>query len=273
MDLKGKVALVTGGARGIGRGIALSLARQGAHVAVADLYQSSAGTAGYDLSTQKEVETVVDEIRVLGCRALGVPVDVTRWQLVEAMVDTVTRELGSVDILCNNAGVIDSGLVVDTTESQWDAMMDVNVKGVFLCSKAAIPGMVRRGLGRIVNISSGAGKRGEPRLAAYCASKFAVLGFTQSVALEVAPHGITVNAICPGKLMTSMWLDHIMDAHTDTEGEARMAAFNEYASRPEHTPLGRPQTPEDIGDAVVYLASADNVTGVALNVSGGSTMI
>ena len=271
MELNDKVALVTGGARGIGRGIALSLARQGAHVAVADLYQGSAGTAGYGLSTQKQVESVVDEIRALGSRAVGVPVEVTSWQLVEAMVDTVTSELGSVDILCNNAGVIDSGLVVETTESQWDAMMDVNAKGVFLCSKAAIPGMVERGLGRIVNISSGAGKRGEPRLSAYCASKFAVLGFTQSLALEVARDGITVNAICPGKLMTSMWLDHIMNEHTDTQGEERVTAFNEYAS--ELTPLGRPQTPDDIGDAVVYLASADNVTGVALNVSGGSTMI
>ena len=271
MDLKDKVGLVTGGARGIGRGIALALARRGVHVAVADLYKSSAGTAGYELSERKQVETVVGEIRAQGVRGLGVPVDVTRWELVEAMVKTVASELGSVDILCNNAGVIDSNLVVETTESQWNTMMDVNVKGVFLCAKAVIPGMIQRGVGRIVNISSGAGKRGEARLAAYCASKFAVLGFTQSLALELAPHGITVNAVCPGKLATSMWLDHIMDEHTETQGEERVEAFNEYASR--LTPLGRPQTPEDIGEAVAYLASADNVTGVALNVSGGSTMI
>ena len=188
------------------------------------------------------------------------------------MVKTVTAEIGSVDLLCNNAGVIDSGLVVDTTEAQWDAMMDVNVKGVFLCSKAAIPGMIERRLGRIVNISSGAGKRGSPRRAAYCASKFAVLGFTQSLALELAPHDITVNAVCPGMLATSMWLDHIMDEHTESHGEERVSAFTEYVSRPEVTPLGRPQTPEDIGEAVAYLASADNVTGVALNVSGGGVM-
>ena len=271
MDLRDKVVLVTGGARGIGRGIALSLARQGVHVAIADLYESGTGTAGYALANERQVNNVVEEIRSYGVQALGVPVDVTKAALVESMVDTVITQFGSIDILCNNAGVIDSGLVVDMSEAQWDSIMDVNVKGVFLCSKAVIPTMLHNGLGRIVNISSGAGKHGEARLAAYCASKFAVLGFTQSLALELAPHGITVNAICPGKLMTSMWLDHIMDDHTEAQGQKRVSAFNDYVSR--STPLGRAQTEQDIGDAVVYLAGADNVTGIALNVSGGSTMI
>lgn len=271
MELRDKVALVTGGARGIGRGIALSLAKQGAHIAIADLYEASTGTAGYPFSNQCQVNSVVEEISAQGVRALGVAVDVTQAVQVESMVEAVSAKLGCIDILCNNAGVIDSGLVVETTEAQWDTMMDVNVKGVFLCSRAVIPGMVQRGLGRIINISSGAGKQGEARLAAYCASKFAVLGFTQSLALELAPHGITVNAICPGKLMTSMWLDHIMDEHTEAQGQQRISAFNDYASR--STPLGRAQTPQDIGNAVIYLVGADNVTGVALNVSGGSTMI
>lgn len=271
MDLRDKVALVTGGARGIGRGIALSLANRGAHVAIGDLYESSKGTAGYEFANQHQANSVVEEIGSYGVQGLGIPVDVTDAALVESMVDTVSAKLGSIDILCNNAGVIDSGLVVDTTEAQWDSVMDVNVKGVFLCSKAVIPGMIQRGLGRIVNISSGAGKHGEARLAAYCASKFAVLGFTQSLALELAPHGITVNAICPGKLMTSIWLDHILDDHTEAQGQQRVSIFNDCVSQ--STPLGRPQTPQDIGDAVVYLACADNVTGVALNVSGDSTMM
>ena len=270
MELDGKVAIVTGAARGIGRGIALALARRGVHVGVADLYEPSAGTAGYALSTEAQVQTTVTEVTSLGARAIGVPVDVTGWERVQTMVRTVEAELGPVDILCNNAGVIDSAPVVETTEAQWDAMMDVNAKGVFLCCKAVIPGMSERRRGRIVNISSTAGKRGGPLRAAYCASKFAVLGFTQSLALEVAASNVTVNAVCPGILATSMWLDHIMDEHTEAQGEERESAFRDYVAGV--TPLGRPQTPEDIGEAVAYLAGADNVTGIAVNVAGGSVM-
>ena len=162
MQLDGKVAIVTGAARGIGRGIALALARHGVHVAVADLFQPSTGTAGYALSTEAQVQATVSEIISLGPRSIGVPVDVTRWKLVQTMRQKVEAELGPVDILCNNAGVIDSAPVVKTTESQWDAMMDVNVKGVFLCCKAVIPGMSERRRGRIVNIASTAGKQGSP---------------------------------------------------------------------------------------------------------------
>ena len=270
MELDGKVAVVTGAARGIGRGVALALARRGVHIAVADLYQPSTGTAGYALSTEAQVQATVSEVISLGTRSVGVPVDVTRWEQVQTMRQKVEAELGPVDILCNNAGVIDSAPVVETTESQWDAMMDVNVKGVFLCCKAVIPGMSERRRGRIVNIASTAGKQGGPRRAAYCASKFAVLGFTQSLALELAASDVTVNAVCPGILATSMWLAHIMDEHTEVRGEQRESAFQDYVSGV--TPLGRAQTPEDIGEAVVYLAGADNVTGIAVNVSGGSVM-
>lgn len=191
MELQDKVAVITGGARGIGRGMALALARQGVHVAVADLYTPNKGTAGYAFSTEQEVNKTVEELNALGVRALGVPVDVTQWGQVEAMVQTVTQHLGPIDILCNNAGVIDTGLVVETTEAQWDAMMTVNVKGVFLCCKAAAPGMMARRQGRIINTASIAGKRGGPGAAAYCASKFAVVGFTQSFAHEMAPHNVT----------------------------------------------------------------------------------
>jgi meso-butanediol dehydrogenase/(S,S)-butanediol dehydrogenase/diacetyl reductase len=270
MDLGGKVAVVTGGARGIGRGIALALARQGVHVAVADLYTPSYGTAGYAFSTEQEVLKTVDELTNLGVRALGVPVDVTQYTQVEAMAETVRRQLGAIDILCNNAGVIDTGLVVDTTEAQWDTIMDVNAKGVFLCCKAVVPGMIERRQGRIVNTASIAGKRGRAGAAAYCASKFAVVGFTQALAHEVAPYNITVNAVCPGILGTAMWLDVLIKPQAEQQGKDAAAVFQEHAAA--LMPLGRAQTPEDIGQAVVYLAQADNVTGVALNVAGGLVM-
>ncbi len=270
MDLQGKVAIVTGSARGIGRGIALALARQGVHVAVADLFIPSRGTAGYAFSAEQEVGQTVEAIQAHDVRAMGVPVDVTQSAQVETMVETVTQQLGPIDILCNNAGVLDTGLVVDTTEAQWDAMMNVNAKGVFLCSKAVVPGMIERRQGRIINTASIAGKRGSARVAAYCASKFAVVGFTQSLAHEVAPYNVTVNSVCPGFLGTAMWLDVLIEQRVNLQGQDRQAAFQEYASN--QVPLGRPQTPDDIGQAVVYLAQADNVTGVALNVAGGIVM-
>ena len=270
MELAGKVAVVTGGARGIGRGIAIALARQGVNVAVADLYAPSTGTAGYHFAAEQEVMKTVGELTELDIKAIGVPVDVTQWEHVEAMVESVTQQLGPIDILCNNAGVIDTGLVVETTEAQWDAIMDVNVKGVFLCSKAVAPGMMERRQGRIINTASIAGKRGGPRAAAYCASKFAVIGFTQSLAHEMAPYNVTANAVCPGILGTAMWYDVLIDQRVANAGEDKAAAFDQYAS--DLIPLGRPQTPEDIGQAVVYLAQADNVTGVALNVAGGLVM-
>lgn len=267
MDLQNKVAVVTGGARGIGRGIALALAQEGVQVAIADLYVPSQGTAGYAFSTEGEVMQTVADLKELGGRAIGVPVDVTQFAQLQAMVDTVTQQLGPIDILCNNAGVIDTGLAVETTEAQWDTIMNVNVKGVFLSCKAVLPGMIDRRQGRIINTASIAGKRGNARTSAYSASKFAVIGFTQSLALEVAPHNITVNAVCPGILATSMWMDVLLDQRVQHVGDDRSASFEAYASS--LIPLGRPQTPEDIGQAVVYLARADNVTGIALNVAGG----
>jgi meso-butanediol dehydrogenase / (S,S)-butanediol dehydrogenase / diacetyl reductase len=270
MDLRDRVAVVTGGARGIGRGMATALARQGVHVAVADLYRPEQTTAGYTLATEQEVVKTVEELRTLGVRAIGVPVDVTRGEQIQAMVQTVRRDLGPIDILCNNAGIVDVAPVVDMTEAQWDAIMDVNVKGVFLCCQAVLPGMIERRRGRIVNTASIAGKRGAARLSAYCASKFAVIGFTQSLAYEVAGYDITVNAVCPGWLGTAMWMDVLMKPIAERLGKDAAAAFQDHAAA--NVPLGRPQTPDDIGQAVVYLAQADNVTGIALNIAGGLVM-
>jgi meso-butanediol dehydrogenase/(S,S)-butanediol dehydrogenase/diacetyl reductase len=227
-------------------------------------------TAGYALSAEQDVITTVEALTTLGVRALGVPVDVTQWKQVQTMVDTVTQRLGPIDILCNNAGVIATGWVVETTEAQWDAMMQVNVKGVFLCCKAVAPGMMARRQGRIINTASIAGKRGNARAAAYYASKFAVIGFTQAFAHEMAPYNVTVNAVCPGILGTAMWLEHLIERRVEGMGDDRQATFDHYAAS--LMPLGRPQTPKDIGEAVVYLARAENVTGIALNVAGGLVM-
>jgi meso-butanediol dehydrogenase/(S,S)-butanediol dehydrogenase/diacetyl reductase len=240
------------------------------HVAVADLFTPSQGTAGYDFSAEADVQHTVAAIQAHDVRALGVPVDVTQALQIADMVETVTQQLGPIDILCNNAGVLDTGLVIDTTEAQWDHIMNVNVKGVFLCSKAVAPGMIERRQGRIINTASIAGKRGNARTAAYSASKFAVVGFTQSLAHELAPYSVTVNAVCPGVLATSMWVDVLIEQRVDLQNRTPEAAFASYAA--DLVPLGRPQTPDDIGQAVVYLAQADNVTGVALNVAGGIVM-
>jgi meso-butanediol dehydrogenase/(S,S)-butanediol dehydrogenase/diacetyl reductase len=248
----------------------MALAREGVHVAVADLYGPGQTTASYALSTEQEVADAVDELKNLGVRAIGVPVDVANDEQIQAMVRTVTCDLGPIDVLCNNAGIVDAALVVDTTEAQWDAIMDVNVKGVFLCCKAVVPGMMERRRGRIINTASIAGKRGAARLSAYCASKFAVIGFTQSLAHEVARYDITVNAVCPGWLGTAMWMDVLINPIMERLGKDAEAAFQEHAAA--NVPLGRPQTPEDVGQAVVYFARADNVTGIALNVAGGLVM-
>ncbi len=270
MELQGKTAIVTGGARGIGRGIAVALAHQGAAVAVADLYTPTQGSGGYTLSTETDVQKTVESLTGLGAKAIGVSVDVTRIDQIEAMVAAVSQKLGPIDILCNNAGVVHFHATPEMTEEDWDAIMDVNLKGVFLCCRAVLPDMMERRRGRIINTASVAGKTPSAGLAAYCASKSAVIGFTQSLALEMAPYDITVNAVCPGILGTSMWLDHLIEKRSQDLEDDREAALQRFVA--DRIPLGRPQTPEDVGQAVVYLAQADNVTGVALNVSGGMVM-
>ena len=270
MDVRDKVAVVTGGARGIGHGIALALARAGAHVAVADLYTPGQTTAGYALSTEQEVVQTVEELKATGVPAIGVPVDVTKFTQLQVMVETVTRELGPIDILCNNAGVIDTALVVDTTEAQWDMMMNVNAKGVFLGCKAVVPGMMTRRQGRIINTASIAGKRGNARVSAYCASKFAVIGFTQALALETAADGIRVNAVCPGYVRTSMQEREVV-WEADLRGITPEEVRQDYLRA---IPLGRLEEPEDVARVVVFLLSdrAAYMTGQAINVTGGSIM-
>ncbi len=273
MDLKGRTAIVTGAARGIGRGIAEALAREGARVVLADDAPLAAGASGawaYRLASGDELEAAATEIRAAGGEALTVAADVTDAASCEALVARAVEAFGALDLLVNNAGLVKAGGFSAFPESDWDRIFDVNVKGVFLASRAAVPRLAGRG-GAIVNVASIAGKRGYAGLAAYCASKFAVVGLTQAMAQELARQQIRVSAVCPGLLATAMWLDHLSHGVALVSGkQPGREAFETYVQA--NTPLGREQTPADVAEAVLYLARADNVTGVALNVAGGTEM-
>lgn len=257
MKLDGKVALVTGGGGGIGRGIVMRLAEEGAAVAVADL----------DYEAAREV---ADEVEGLGRRAVALEVDVTRWDQVQDMVKGTIAELGGLHIAVNNAGVISIKSVEELTEEDWDFVNDVNAKGVFLCCKAEMPPMKEQNWGRIINVASIAGKDGFPDLAHYSASKFAVVGFTNALAKELARTGITVNAICPGIIPTPMWYGPggLAD-RWKKPGETMEESWDRHQD--EMIPQGEAQTPEDMGDLAVYFALAEHVTGQAFNVDGGVT--
>ncbi len=264
-SLAGQVALVTGAARGIGRGIALGLADAGADVVVTDL-EGGGGGLSYELSDKNALEKVAAEVAERGVRSLAVACDVTQKAAAANAVTAAVENLGRLDLLVNNAGVVHFEPMETFDESRWDLLFDVNVKGVFLMSQAAIPELTRRG-GNIVNIASVAGKRGYPAGSAYCGTKFAVVGITQSLAAELGPAGVRVNAVCPGILDTAMWSDHLSDLMGEPVGKAGRDAFDNAIGQ--FIPLGREQTPEDIAQAVVYLAGAENVSGISLNVAGG----
>lgn len=270
MELKGRVAIVTGAARGIGRGIALKLADAGANVAVVDVGHPGDPSLTYNLAAQTDLNRTVEEVKGRGVKAIAILADVTKLADCTRMAAETVEKLGGIDILVNNAGIIALGPVADFAEDAWDRVMAVNAKGPFLCSKACIPHITKRGAGAIVNIASVAGKTGHGGLSAYCASKFAVVGFTQSLAEEVGPANIRVNAICPGFLRTAMWTDVLNPLIGEQYGVNREAAFDEYIAR--NTFLRREQTPDDIGEAVVYLCRADNVTGESINIAGGGEL-
>jgi meso-butanediol dehydrogenase/(S,S)-butanediol dehydrogenase/diacetyl reductase len=270
MELKGKNAIVTGAARGIGRGIALKLAAEGTNVAAVDLGNPADRALSYNLAAQTELNRTVDEVMRLGVKAIPILADVTRFADLQRAASEVVEKLGAIDILVNNAGIIAIGPVSDFAEEAWDRVMAVNSKGPFLCAKACIPHLTKRSEGSIVNIASVAGKTGHGGISAYCASKFAVVGFTQSLAEELGPLNIRVNAVCPGYLRTAMWTDVLDPVIGVQYGVNREAAFDEYIAR--NTFLKREQTPADIGEAVVYLCRAENVTGETINVAGGGEL-
>jgi len=268
MKLTSKVALITGGARGIGRGIALAFAGEGADIAIAEVDRVASAAQQYTAATisgYQAAQATVKEIQTLGRRAVAIEADVTQWPQVQRMVNDTVAQLGQLDILVCNAGVVHIAPIEAMPEEEWDLTMAVNVKGVFLSCKAALPLLKQRPGACIINIASVAGKNGAPGMAHYCASKFAVVGFTNSLAKESARFGIRVNAICPGILRTQMW-EYLADT-LKQQGESKEESWQRYTCT--LIPLGRPQTPEDIGALAVYLATAPNVTGQAINVDGG----
>jgi NAD(P)-dependent dehydrogenase (short-subunit alcohol dehydrogenase family) len=271
-DLTGKVALVTGagGRHGIGRAIALRLAQEGADVAVNDVASSFDPGASWG-----GLAAVVDEIRALERRALAVAADVADATAVEGMFRRVLDEFRRIDILVNNAASRpgqDRVCVVDLDEAAWDAVQRVNVRGTFLCSRAAAREMIRAGRGgKIINMSSTKGKQGAARHAAYAASKFAVIGFTQSLAVELAPYKINVNAICPGMVNTER-LESIACALAAAGESTQESLARMVGERGAEVPLGRIAEGADIARTAAFLASAesDYLTGLAITVSGGT---
>lgn len=259
-----RTVLITGGARGIGKGIAKSFLEAGHRVMIADLDTASEPGRdwNYRLASATEMDATVDELSEFG-DVRCTPVDVTRADSCASAVAATIDAFGRLDVLVNNAGVIDTGRIDAFTQAQWDRIFAVNVRGIFLMTQAALEALRASPDAAIVNTSSVSGKRGGPFLAAYAGSKFAAIGVTQSFALELAPDGIRVNALCPGMVGTAMWLDHLMADQGAGAFEKRMS---------ERIPLGRPQTAEDMGQAAVFLATAPNVTGIALNVAGGVEM-
>ena len=275
-NLEGKVALVTGagGERGIGRAIATRLAREGANVVVNDIVSNPHAASE---SQWQGVPDVISEIEALGRQAMGIVADISDAAQVDDMVRQAIDRFGRVDILINNAGSPpgrDRVPVVELEEDAWDLVQRVNVKGTFLCSRAVAREMIKQGNGgKIIIISSGAGKRGMARYAAYCASKFALIGFTQSLALELAPHRINVNAICPGLVDTERiaGIAAALAPEGQTADEYRARMIEE---RSREIPLGRAALGTDVAVVAAFLASAESdlLTGLSIPVAGGSLM-
>ena len=279
-NLDGKVAIVTGagGKNGIGRAIATRLASEGADVVVTDVTASLEAIRPEDREAGWEgLPSVTSEIEALGRQSLGIFSDVSDSGQVQSMVDQVLQRFGHIDILVNNAGSRpgrDRVPVVELEEDAFDEVMRVNVRGTYLVSRAVARHMVGRGgPGKIISISSGAGKRGIARYAAYCASKFAIVGFTQALAQELAAQRINVNAICPGLVDTER-VDFIAAALVPQGQSSEEHRAMMIQDRNARVPLGRVAVGDDIARMAAFLASeeSDYVTGLSISVSGGAEM-
>ena len=257
LGLGGKVAIVTGGAKGIGASIVEGFVKEGASVVIAD-------------SDVDAAQQLAEKLRRNGAKVLVVRADVTKKSDADNLIATTLNEFGVIDILVNNAGVVSDINFVDLEESEWDRICDVNIKGVYLITRAVVPHMMSSRYGKIINLSSLAGKRGNIGLAHYCASKFAVIGITQSLAKELGQYNINVNAVCPGIVGTAMW-DTLLDARSRRQNLSREQIWEVWM---EQTPLKRPQTPEDMANVVLFLSSeiSRNITGEAISVNGGLYM-
>jgi 3-oxoacyl-[acyl-carrier protein] reductase len=246
MDFKGQVAMITGGARGIGRSIAGHLAQNGANLAIADVSEEAAREAAEQLASA-------------GVKTIAVKLDVSRSDQVTKAFEDVMKEFGRLDILINNAGITKDGLVLRMKEEDWDAVININLKGVFLCSKEAVKVMVKQKYGRIVNIASVVAFMGNPGQVNYSASKAGIVGLTKTVAREYASRGVTVNAVAPGFISTAM---------TDALAE------NVRREMLKSIPVGTFGAVDDVANAVTFLASpeAGYITGQVIHVNGGMYM-
>lgn len=253
-ELNGRSVLLTGGATGIGRRIATRLAEEGCDIGIADINVA-------------EAERTAAMVRKTGRKCLVIETDVGRFDQASRAVQSFLGEFGKIDVLANNAGVISLGRIEDIPVEEWRRIFNINVEGVFNFCKAVVPHMRERKAGKIVNTASWFGKTGKPHYGAYCASKFAVIGLTQSLAMELAPLRINVNAVCPGTIVETAMRDEA-DRRSIEEGVLTAK------QREAQIPIGRVGLPEDIARVVAFLASdeAAYMTGQAINVTGGLWM-
>jgi sorbitol-6-phosphate 2-dehydrogenase len=260
--LQGRVVIVTGGAQGLGEAICHRLAREGAHVVVADLNLEGAERVAAEVVSGAQTDR----------RAVAVQVDVTDEEQVEAMVERAVDEFGRLDILVSNAGILIAGPIDEFPTDKWRAVIDVNLFGYFLCAKHAARVMKSQRSGVIIQINSKSGKKGSYKNSAYAASKFGGIGLTQSIALELAEHGVRVNAVCPGNLLDSpLWVDSLYEQYARKWGITEEEVRQRYVDQ---VPMKRGCTYEDVCNVVVFLASdqASYMTGQAVNVTGGQEM-
>lgn len=258
--LQDRIALVTGAAQGLGAALSLRLAREGCDVVVADLNGERAG------------QTAAEIARETGRRTLALTTDVTNEEQVRAMVDQTVETFGQLDILIANAGIVRSGAIDELSLRDWQLVIDVNLTGYFLCAKYAAVVMKRQRSGVIIQINSKSGKKGSYKNSAYSASKFGGIGLTQSLALELAEHGVRVNAVCPGNLLDSpLWVESLYSQYSKRLGIPEEEVRQRYI---EQVPLKRGCTYDDVANVVVFLASdqASYMTGQAINVTGGQEM-
>ncbi|MBV9850415.1 MAG: sorbitol-6-phosphate dehydrogenase [Armatimonadetes bacterium] len=260
MRLSGKSAIVTGAAQGLGEALARRLAVEGCDVLLADI-------------NEDKVREAADSIaRDTGRRTGAVQANVASEADVQAMVDAALEAFGKLDILVANAGVLRAHDITEFPVSEWRMVIDINLTGYFLCAQAAARAMVPGKSGTIIQINSKSGKKGSFRNSAYAASKFGGIGLTQSIALDLAPHGIRVNAVCPGNLLDgTLWQQSLYEQYAKTQGLTPEQVRAKYESQ---VPLGRGCTYDDVANVVVFLASEDSsyMTGQAINVTGGQEM-